>query len=348
MSKRKNQHFVPQFYLRNFSNNGDGKTINLFNPTKELFVCGVPIKNQSSKNFFYGKDGRVEEGLSQIENILAPKIAEITKTNNLPRKFSDEHIAILIFMILNDLRNPTHIEQIKAYSKLANREFGLENPQDVLPETTHEAAVELAFSNYDQVLRTCMDLDFKLLINNTSSSLLTCDFPSIKYNQFLEKKTMYGSITGYATVGLQILLPINSEKCLLFFDPAIYKVGNKKDLSIQLTNEDVDQINTLQILNCWQNTYFNEKVEESYVRKIHEKSKRFKKANELNATSHGVIREKQVRDNEQIIHFRSTDLLIKLKLSKIKLTRRANNTDLENRICPMREKARLIVEKNYR
>src|SRR5690606_6295268 len=172
MGKRKNQHFVPQFYLKNFSNNGDEKTINLFNPSKELFVHGAPIRNQSSKNFFYGKDGRVEEGLSQIENILAPKIAEITKTNNLPRKHSDEHISILIFMILNDLRNPTHIEQIKGYSKLANREFGLENSKDSLPEISHEAAVELSFSNYDQILRTCMDLDFKLLVNNTNSPFL--------------------------------------------------------------------------------------------------------------------------------------------------------------------------------
>lgn len=116
-------------------------------------------------------------------------------------------------------------------------------------------------------------------------------------------------------------------------------------MSIELTKEDVDQINTLQISNCWQNTYFDEKVEESYVRKIYEKSKKFKKANQLNAISHGIIKKNEIKENEQIVHFRSTDLLINLKLSKIKLTRGANYTDLGNRISPMREKAKLIVEK---
>lgn len=349
MSKRKNQHYVPQFYLKNFSRNGDRKTINLFNPKKELFVKGASIKNQSSKDFFYGKDGSVEEGLSQIESILAPKIAEFTYSDILPNKYSDDHFAILIFMIINELRNPTWIEQIKSFSKLANEqieEFSKGKSEGFIPETPHEMAVDLSFSNYEHILKICLDLDFKLLINQTENPFITCDFPSIKYNQFLEKKTIHGSITGYATTGLQIFLPLNSKKCILFYDSSIYKVGNRKDRSIDLTRKDVDQINILQVLNCWQNIYFNESVEESYVRQIHENSKKFKKANQPNASSHGVIKENEIIENEQIIHFSSTDLLINLDISKIKLTRRANYTDLGNGISPVRKKAKLIIEKS--
>lgn len=347
MDKKKNQHYVPQFYLKNFSVSGNQKTINLFNPKNELFVQGAAIKNQSSKDYFYGKDGRIEEGLSQIENILAPKIADLTNSDKLPRKFSDDHFAILIFMILNDLRNPTSIDQIKSFTRLANEqiEFFSEGKSiDTIPEISHDFAMELSFSNYEEILKICLDLDYKLLINRTDRGLLTCDFPSIKYNQFLEKKNMYGSITGYSTLGLQLFLPINPNKCILFYDPEIYKVGNKKDKTIYLSSDDVDQLNILQILNCWKNAYFNEQVDESYIKDLYKRCKRFKKANISRATSHKVIKNDEILKNEQIIHFRSTDLRINLQLNHVKFTRKANSFNLEGGVPPSRKKANLIVK----
>jgi len=345
MNKKKNQHYVPQFYLKNFSNNGEGKTVNLFNPKKGLFVKGAPIKNQSSKNYFYGRDGKVEEGLSQIENVLAPRIAEFTHSNLLPKKFSEEYFSILI---LNDLRNPIHIEQIKSFLKLANQhinEFSQGKQKNLIPEITHDYAVELSLFNYEIILKICLDLNYKLLLNVTDNPFITCDFPTIKYNQFLEKKSVYDSITGYSTIGIQILLPINANKCLLFYDSDIYKVGNNRDTSIKLTINDVDQINVLQMLNCKENTYFNERIKESYIRKIFEKSKKYKKANIPKASSHGVIKNNEIKENEQIIHFRTTDLLINMHLSQIKLTRRANFTNLMKGMSPIREKAKLIIDK---
>lgn len=349
MNKRKNQHYVPQFYLKNFSNNGDRKTINLFNPKNELYVCGTLIKNQSSKNYFYGKNGNIEEGLSRIENILAPKIAELTFSNYLPKIYSDDHLAILIFMILNDLRNPTKIEQIKNFPKLANERikgFGNGKSEIFVPEILNDLAIEISFSTYEEILKLCLDLDFKLLINNTENPFLTCDYPSIKYNQFLENKNIQGSITGYAIKGLQLFLPLNSKKCIFFYDSTIYKVGNKKEKFIEISKNEVEQINILQMLNCWENVYFNQNANESYIRKIYDKSKKYVKANIPNATSHGVIIENELKVDEQIIHFKSSDLLINLELNKIKLTRRANSTDLRNGLPPIREKAKLLIKNN--
>ena len=350
MQKRKNQHYVPQFYLRNFSRNIDEKTIGLFNPKNDLFVESTSIKNQSSKDFFYGKDGKIEKGLSEIENILAPRLTELISTKKLPNKNSDDHLSLLIFAILTDLRNPIHIDQIKNFSVLMNQqinEFGKvdKKSSNFVPDISHEFAVELSLENYESVLAVCLDLDFKLLLNETKRAFLTSDFPVVKYNQFLETKEIHGSRIGYSTLGLQIFLPLNPYMCMLFYDPTVYKVGNRKDKFIELNDSDVNQLNVLQLLNCSHNVYFNEDVDKLYVKELFQKSAKYKKANRTTASSHGVIKNDEIQENEQIIHIRSTDLLTKLLITGIKSTRRANNINLENGISPLRPKAKILDKK---
>jgi hypothetical protein len=131
-------------------------------------------------------------------------------------------------------------------------------------------------------------------------------------------------------------LPLDPSRCLIFFDALIYKVGNRKEKSIKLSDDDVDQINVLQVLNCWQNVYFNDEVGESYVRYIYEKSKKFTKANQPTAKSHGVVKGNEIVEDEHLIHFSNSDLLIKLSLSKIKFTRRANSMNLGFGFSPTR------------
>lgn len=349
MQKRKNQHYVPQFYLRNFSKNNDEKTIGLFNPKNDLFIESTSIKNQSSKDFFYGKDGKIEKGLSEIENILAPKLAKLISTYNLPNKNSDDHISLLIFAILTDLRNPIQIEQIKSFSALMNQEingFGKvdQNSPNFVPDISHEFAIELSFENYEGILKICMDLDFKLLINKSKRAFLSSDFPVVKYNQFLENKEIHGSRTGYSTLGLQIFLPLNSKMCIMFYDSTVYKVGNRKDKSIELNESDVNQLNVLQILNCSHNVYFNEEVDKEYIKELIHNSRKYEKTNRTTASSHGVIKNDKIQENEQIIHIRSTDFLTKLAITGIKYTRRANNIDLGNGISPLRPKAQMLIE----
>lgn len=349
MNKRKNQHYVPQFYLKYFSNDEDKRTINLFNPEKDLFVENAPIKNQSSKDYFYGKEGTVEEGLSKIENILAPKITKFIYSNSLPEYLSDDHFAILIFLITNDLRNLTHVEHLKGFSKLTNQQmknFSQKVSDDYIPDIPHDMAIELSFSNYEVVLKTCLDLKFKVLVNNTNKPFFTCDLPTIKYNQFLEKKVIHSSNTGYGASGLQLFLPLNPKRCILFYDSSIYKVGNKKEKFIEITEEDVNQINILQILNCNNNVYFNKDAKESYVKEIFKRSEKFNKANELNATSYEIMEQNKIRENEQIIHLKSSDLKTNLILSKIKLIRSANSKFKDNGRLQLREKAKIIIE-NY-
>ena len=68
MSEKKNQHYVPKMHLRNFSVNNNRKIIGLFNFASNKFVGDkAPIESQSSENWYYGKDLKLENALEKIE-----------------------------------------------------------------------------------------------------------------------------------------------------------------------------------------------------------------------------------------------------------------------------------------
>ncbi|HAS6934152.1 hypothetical protein CFG65_23875 [Vibrio parahaemolyticus] len=58
MSEKQNQHYVPQYYLRNFSN--DGISIRMLLKKQGKVIKNVTIDNQASDNNFYG-DHEIEK-----------------------------------------------------------------------------------------------------------------------------------------------------------------------------------------------------------------------------------------------------------------------------------------------
>jgi hypothetical protein len=326
----KNQHYVPKFYLRNFSYQQDEKQLGLFNLNNQFFIDQAPIKSQGSKKFFYGDDGIIENKLSKIEDNLARIIKYIINNKKLPKKATDEYFDLLAFIALTDLRNPVKIENTKEiFDEMKNRTLELYPNTDtkkILPSSTHQEIIELSLSHLEYLLPYIIDLDFKLLINKTKSPFISSDFPLIKYNQFLEWKKWKYSKTGFGTVGLQLFIPLNSEVSIIFFDPAIYKVGDKKQKSHIITNEqEIDSLNILQFLNCLETIYFDEKASENYIRSLYSKSKKFKRANITQSELNFLIKENETKDEiinprkENLITVRTSDCEINLKVGGLKI-----------------------------
>lgn len=63
MASNKNQHFVPRCYLRPFTLDGNGLSINIFNIDRSRAIKNAPVKNQCSGDYFYGKDQKLERAL---------------------------------------------------------------------------------------------------------------------------------------------------------------------------------------------------------------------------------------------------------------------------------------------
>lgn len=355
---KKNQHYVPKFYLRNFSIELNNNQIGLFNIFSELYVEKGKLKTQGCKNFYYGEDGILENMLSNIEGYLATEIREIIDRFELPKKGSSGHENLLHFIALMDLRNPTLIDYIRNSKELLrDRLLDAHKDADVkslVPEISHEEAIGISLSNLVEVVRNLKDLDFKLLINETKYPFITSDFPIVKYNQFLEKKKFPHGKTGYGNIGLQIFIPISPKLIILFYDAKIYKVGFKKqrNLTIKSTN-DINNLNVLQFLNSYNIVYFNHEVSKKYIHEICYTSKKFKKANIPKSELTYIIKpgDKPLKNpsnmDKNLIIIGSTDCEINLDLAAITIHKLGKKKVLLNSLAQVRQYSENRMKTNY-
>ncbi|HLO42895.1 MAG TPA: DUF4238 domain-containing protein [Leadbetterella sp.] len=324
-TQKKNQHYIPKFYLRNFSYLQNGKQIGLFNLISGKYFPTGKLKTQGSKPFFYGYDGVIEEALSKIEDKISKTIQDIIKTQSLPQKNSLDQENLLMFVALTHLRNPVIInsitEQSKHFEKLINESQPDSAKKFATPEITHRNAIDMVLSILPNTIERLKDLEYKILINETSTSFITSDFPVALYNQFLESKKWKHGKTGFANVGLQIFIPLNPKITLTLFDSGIYKIGEKKKhkIVIRVVN-DILQLNALQLLNCHESIFFNENISENYIRTLISRTNGYNKPNQVKSSLNFINTESDPNpEYKNLMIMGSTDLEIKLKISGINL-----------------------------
>ncbi|MBK6731497.1 MAG: hypothetical protein IPG60_11255 [Bacteroidetes bacterium] len=134
-------------------------------------------------------------------------------------------------------------------------------------------------------------------------------------------------MSGYGLTGLQILIPINKELMVIFFDKDIYKVGDKKKKFLNVTSmQNIDDLNKLQFLNCLGTLYFDDSIDESYIRKLHYLAKNHERAHMTKSVVGFLIKEGD-EENKRIIEsgfknlmmINKTDCLTNLQVEGIKI-----------------------------
>jgi hypothetical protein len=344
---KKNQHYIPKFYLRNFSYDGNKKEIGVFNIFNKFYVKKAKLRSQGSKNFFYGIDGKIENILADIEGNLAVLIKNIISNHALPRKFSIEHIELLSFVAITDSRNPVRIDAMKNHFLQMEKTLRELDPNvdidKILPRLSHEEHIKLSLSNTHTITEHILDLDFKLLVNKTSNTFLTSDFPIVKYNKFLELKKWKHSKTGYSLVGLKIFIPLSPILTVVFFDSSVYKVGNNKDKIIEISRkEDIDQLNILQFVNCFSTLFFNEAITEDYINYLKNKSQKYTRANDPKLELSYIVEknddvDKVLAGKQNLMIFNTTDCEINLNLSFLKIHSNGKHYKLDSRFTQVRK-----------
>jgi hypothetical protein len=125
-----------------------------------------------------------------------------------------------------------------------------------------------------QMIPTCVDLEQKLLINNTGYAFVTSDNPAALYNMFFER--MGRDELGTGCRGVLIFMPFSPELAIVLYDGKVYKIGNKRQPYAEITNKrDVGELNKLTAVNAFQTIFYNPKVttvdELSRLAKYHKK-----------------------------------------------------------------------------
>ncbi|UPZ14365.1 DUF4238 domain-containing protein [Flavobacterium humidisoli] len=336
----KNQHFVPQFFQRFFSYENNEKTIGMFNTQLNLFKSHVPISSQLSSDYFYGRDGELEEWLSKMETDSAPIFREMWEKEKLPIAKGLNHSKMLHFMIILDLRNPirfgilNNFEQKLLTTKSKISEGNL--PTDMIPglqEQQSDQGKLNSLKSTKELVPDLIELKYKLLKNTTPNPFIISDNPLILYNQFLEKrKWKVCSQRDYGLKGMQFFLPLNDSYMLVVYDHNIYKLGTKKQDIVTIDDKNsIDQLNLLQFLNSETTVNFNHRASKHYIETLYEKSKKYKKANNVSIDVHKMNFTKE-SDNlsAQMIEMGVSDLNINLTLQKLNFVSKSSAVKLKS------------------
>lgn len=243
----KNQHYVPQFYLRNFSE--DGRGIRTFNLSSGKVIPHAKLKCQCSKDYFYGEDGVLESALGGMEttfSIAFKKCIELCSKERI----SDEVFNLLtMFVAVQYLRTKKMIDIMgqfgkQSYKALAELYIKLNNikmsPDQIKIETDKD------FPRY--VLRIGVlqrpllnDLECVVLENKTEEDFVLSDNPIIFQNPLLEEHVKY-NCNGMASRGLQIYFPLSPRRTICFYDYDVYNFSGRNVIDLR-SPKDVMQLN---------------------------------------------------------------------------------------------------------
>jgi hypothetical protein len=257
MSENKKQHYVPQFYLKNFS--VDGKQIVIYHPDSKKTRLS-PISSTCQDKFFYGKDLKFEEFLSKFEPKQAEVLKKIIDTQNVEILSPDEFASLLSFIMLQFTRTKDAKLMADNFVELFVQQFikpimkgNAELMKSVSPgyidslKITNPEFYKLTMGTALTMIEGLSDLKVFLVINKTKQPFISSDSPVVKNNYYKIKQR---SLTGFQSPGLQIICPLTDTLLLLFIHDVAYKIDKSRDSVIEIIDEsDVNAFNSLQILN---------------------------------------------------------------------------------------------------
>lgn len=337
----KNQHFVPQFLLRNWSE--DRRSISLIRLKKEQTIKRASISGQCSRRKFYGRE--LDEVFCRIEEVAAPVIADINKGGSLCQLGDIRYNHLSIFVLTLHQRTAQaryqHQNMINEIFR-AQLELNFPDKKDIIARVgiTNQEPSLLPVASAVRSAVALSDMTLVCLNNPSKLPFVISDHPVIFYNAMAEnhkilRKRDSGAV-GYVSAGLQIFLPISPDKCLFFFDPFSYCIPEQKDFNVDITRSDVKQLNDLQSVNAKDCLYYLDGTlgNEELARACRE-HKRFEpligkiiKKNETVVKPNGT--------KEELMGFSSQDIRLRLKLSFLSISSRHDLRRWNTRIFPPR------------
>jgi hypothetical protein len=269
MPDKKRQHFVPQHYLRQFRI-GESKQVAIATVAPFRFIGVGAIKRQCQEDYFYGKDEPWDDLLTATETDVAPVLVQITGK----REFNAEELAVINLMaVILHKRTRKAVEAFKItprYMATKITEHAVKHGK-LPPYPDRELKDEMWGLMIQRAIFCWMEmqtLGCKLLQSPAGSCFISSDNPVVILNQFCIGADPNRSFVGFSKSGFQLLLPISPNLCLFFYDETIYKVGNRHDQMVEISKQDVEIINALQIQSAEKCLYFHNLELEQQIQRL--------------------------------------------------------------------------------
>lgn len=260
-AETKNQHYVPQFYQRFFSADSKHKTIGAYAIKQRKYIPTAPIKNQSSGDYFYSDNQKIEDALGKMEELAAAVIKQIIADPKVLLSKEDQYtLYAFTFMqigrtldranFLQETANVSAKTLLKKYVGAKRNTVDAAEVEILTDEVLDAVKINLnkpamfSLGQHAMMVNTCIDLKMKVLVNKTKTAFITSDNPACMYSMFLER--VGDPVYALGSKGLMFYLPINSELAVMYYDPMCYKIGDKKKAYVELTQPaDIGNLNKL-------------------------------------------------------------------------------------------------------
>jgi hypothetical protein len=244
----------------------------LFNIDRAKVILNAPIKNQCSRDYFYGTDDRLEKAIQFVESSYASVLPDLLSYGR-PLTLSSKTI-IRRFWFLQQTRTEAASQRTVAMSEEADEL--IEHPTESFKLGIKEA-VQIALQSYAENLDTLDDLKIALVYNRTDVPFITSDDPSVLTNRWLINNiATMGRGYGLHTAGVLCVLPLSPRVCCICYDGHIYSIPNKNNWVDLRDQADVNAINDLQYLNCVANIYFSGQAASESVLELHSRNEGLK------------------------------------------------------------------------
>lgn len=261
MATNKNQHFVPRCYLKAFSKDGEGLALNLFNIDRKKLIQNAPLKNQCSKDYFYGEDQKLENAIQFTEGVYGTVIKKIFSPGY---KFTEDHKQFLkLFWLMQYLRTEAASRrQVEMFEGMKSTVDGM--PEEFVPSV--KKAVLHAMHFFATETDIVSDLKACLIKNKSRVPFVTSDDPAIMSNRWYQSDDRaIGMSFGLGASGLLGFLPLSEKIFFLVYDGDVYSIPNREGWAICKNDSDVRAFNQFQYLNCRANIFVRNAECESEV-----------------------------------------------------------------------------------
>ena len=254
MASYKNQHFVPKCYLKPFTLRGEGRAINLYNIDRRGGVRNAPVKNQCSKDYFYGKDLRLEHLLREEEGLYARILEEIRQPGF--RLEDGYKVQLRRFCYLQNRRTEAASQQAATFfSEVNDIAYGEDTPAGW--RATMQDAVLTGMKIFVETMHLLDDLKVCLIRNRTKVPFITSDDPAVLCNRwYLHDRRAKGMSGGVGSAGVLFFLPLTPDVLCVLYDGDVYSIEREGGWVEAVKPSDIQAFNEHQFLACLANIYF--------------------------------------------------------------------------------------------
>jgi len=250
------QHYVPQFHLRQWAEPGNEQVKVLDKAIPRVFVTGS--RNVGGEKFYLGDSPgaqTIEEAFARLESRIAKTYSKIKERESLV-ELSESELDDLYPYVASMIVRPkeTRESSKQLAEELASWIAAAMGVTDWTVRMTEEGAADFhldSFANIPKYSSLLRNLGMSLLLNDTSISFTTSDNPVTKYNS-LPSRPQGGGRLGLASQGILLHMPISPKLCLVLFDKRTYAVPTSEVIS---DTRDVLLVRELQLRQSYKHVF---------------------------------------------------------------------------------------------